>query len=57
MINWILDKFKRKDYPPKIPYNWKKYHRRVDINNALRDLADERVEIKKILNDKGDNNE
>ncbi len=50
MISWILNKFKRKDYPPKIPYNWKKYHRRVEINNAIRDLAKELQKIKEKLN-------
>ena len=56
MIKWILDRFERRDYPPKIPYNWKKYHRRVEINNAIRDLAKEITEIKKIIK-KGEDNE
>ena len=57
MIKWILDRFERRDYPPKKPYPmWKKYYRRVDINNAIRDLAKEIKEIKKIIK-KGEDNE
>ena len=57
MINWILNKFPKREYPTKKIFKRKTYYRRVEINNAIRDLADEIVEIKKILNDKGDNNE